>query len=316
VLDSLLLALTVTAVALLAPAHVALRRTGRHAHVGERGDSARRVRVVAAATVLGLASLGISALTGAGPAPSVVVAVVVAGGVVVNARLHRSWAVRGLAVWTLVVVAGLGLVAWLLHRTLVSAPSAPVIMTAGPAWLVLVYAVLRLRGPLRGRVEALAAREARSAPTDAGRPGALAPIVAGLAAAGLVAVVTVPLSPGAAPDSEPSQAGRTSTSRPSGTPASPPATLPEATGAPDGSAPSEPGPTETPTRDAGVSTPTAVTTGSTTTTATPVATTSSVPVDSTAPVSTEATKTPGWVKNSAKRPSGAPSPTPGGPARP
>ncbi|HSJ19157.1 MAG TPA: hypothetical protein VK964_01160 [Nocardioidaceae bacterium] len=319
-LDSLFLALTACAVALLVPASLALRRTGRHAHVAAPADSTRRVRVVVAATLLGLAALGVAALVGAGPAPALAAAGVVAGALGLNDRLHRSWAVRGLVVWTLVVVAGVGLVSWLLHRTLVSPASAPALMVAGVAWLVLLYVLARLRAPIRTRVEELAVRDAPSTPVDAGPGGPLVRAAAALVAAGLVGAVTVPERP-SVPDRAPSQAGRTSTPLPSHSPSS--STAPPGgatTSGSDAGTPSDAGPTlpagdaEEPAEGPGA------------TEATAEATTGTAAPDSPAAVSTadesetahpaQATKTPGYVKNSAKRPSGAPLPTPGGPSEP
>jgi hypothetical protein len=325
VLDSLLLALTASAVALLVPASLALRRTRRHAHVAEPGDSSRRRRVVAAALLLGLAALALSTLIGSGPAPAVGAAGVVAGAVALNDRLHRSWAVRGLVVWTLVVVAGVGLVSWLLHRTLVSPATAPALVTAGLAWLVLLYVLLSLRVPIRTRIEELAARDAGSTSADGGLRGPLVRGAAALAAAGLVGAVTMPERP-SAPDRAPSQAGRTSTPLPSSP--SPSTTPPEGArtnspsgvtrsgagspGSPEGGAvdPAD-GPEATETTDGATSAGTTSATGVPASSAPPSTAEATSPADP-----AEATKTPGYVKNSAKRPSGVPSPTPGGPSQP
>jgi hypothetical protein len=320
VLESLFLALTASAVALLVPASLALRRMGRHAHVAARGDSTRRVRVVVAATLLGLAALGASALVGAGPAPALAAAGVVAGALGLNDHLHRSWAVRGLVVWTLVVVAGVGLVSWLLHRTLVSPASAWALMIAGVAWLVLLYVLAGLRAPIRTRVEALAVRDGPSTPADAGPGGPLVRAAAALVAAGLVGAVTVPERP-SVPDRAPSQAGRTTTPLPSDSPSS--STAPPggaATSGPDAGTPSDTGPTP----PAGGADERAE--GPVATDTTAEATTGTAAPRSPAAVSTadesetahpaQATKTPGYVKNSAKRPSGVPLPTPGGPSQP
>jgi hypothetical protein len=320
VLDSLFLALTASAVALLVPASLTLRRTGRHAHVAEPGDPTRRARVVVAATLLGLAALGVSALIGAGPVPALVAAGVVAGAVGLNDRLHRSWAVRGLVVWTLVVVAGVGLVSWLLHRTLVSPASAPALMIAGVAWLVLLYVLVSLRAPIRTRVEALAVRDAPSTPADSGPGGPLVRAAAALVAAGLVGAVTVPALP-SVPDRAPSQAGRTSTPLPSDSPSS--STTPSGgstTSSPDAATASDAGPT----LPAGGADEPADGSGATDTTG-DAASGTAAPRSSAAPSTADAsatahpaqaTKTPGYVKNSAKRPSGVPLPTPGGPSQP
>jgi hypothetical protein len=321
VLDTLFLALTATAVVLLVPASLALRRTGRHAHVAELGGSTRRVRVVAAATLLGLAALAVNALIGSGPAPAVVVAGVVAGAVGLNDRLHRSWTVRGLVAWTLVAVAGVGLVGWLLHRTLVSPASAPALMTAGVAWLVLLYVLVSLRAPLRARVERMAVRDAGAAPEVAGPRGPLVRAAAALVAAGLVAAVTAP-ERASEPDRVPSQAGRTSTPLPtdssssSTTPPGGTTTTTPAGAAKSGagSAPRPAGGVEHPDDESGARGTTPRTT-STAAVPAPSGTPSTAEASSTAdPV--QATKTPGYVKNSAKRPPGVPSPTPGGPSQP
>jgi hypothetical protein len=316
VLDSLFLALTATALVLLVPASLALRRTGRHARVAEPAGSTRRVRVVAAAGLLGLAALGVSALIGSGPAPAVVVAGVVAGTVGLNYRLHRSWAVRGLVAWTLVVLAGVGLASWLLHRTLLSPASAPALMTAGLAWLVLLYGLVSLRTPIRRRIEVLAVRDAGATPERAGLRGPMVRAAAALVAAGLVATVTAPGLP-SEPDRAPSQAGRTSTPQPTDSPW--PSTTPtegaRAT-SPSGTTRSSAGSRGSPDSPDGpeVAETTAVPTS---TTGVP---TSSAPPSTAEATSTadpvQATKTPGYIKNSAKRPSGVPLPSPGGPSQP
>jgi hypothetical protein len=319
VLDSLFPALTASTVALLVPAVVALLRTARHAHVAEPGDATRRVRVVASATLLALVALGTSALTGSGPGVAAGTAVVVAGSVLVTARVHRRWAVRGLVVWALVIVATAGLVGWLLHRTLVSSASAPGLMAAGLAWLVLLYAVTRLRGSLRDDIEALATRDAE-APSGTGSRSRLVPAAVAVASAALVAVVTAPGGPGTAPGGPPSQAGRTSTPRPAATTA-PSGSGPGGASASQGAPASEPvrtrgsrrGSEQTPPSRSATSAPTGPEATAGASTPTTAQTTSG---GEAAPDAAQATKTPGWVKNSDKRPSGAPSPTPGGPGRP
>jgi hypothetical protein len=320
VLDTLFPALTATAILLWVPAWLALPGTGRHAHVAESGSSARRARVVGAAVLLGLAASGVSALIGTGPMTAVVVAGVVAGAIGLIDRRHPSWAVRGLVAWTLVWVAAIGLLGWLLHRTLVSPASAPALMTAGLAWLVLLYVLVGLRAPIRTRIEALAVRDVGSMRTDAGLRGPLLRAGTALAAAGLLGVVTVP-EPASEPDRAPSQAGRTSTpppADPTSSSTSPPrgsTTL--SVDGPKGAGSTTPRPTGAAGDAADGSESRSTTTGATSVMAVP---TSSV-APSTAEASStadpvKATKTPGHVKNSAKRPSGVPSPTPGGPSQP
>jgi hypothetical protein len=319
VLDSLFPALTASAVALLVPAVVALLRTARHAHVAEPGDATRRVRVVSSATLLALAALGISALTGSGPGAAAGAAVVLAGSVLLTAWAHRGWAVRGLAVWALVVVATAGLMGWLLNRTLVSSASAPGLMAVGLAWLVLLYALTRLRGPLRDDIEALATRDVE-APPATGSLSRLVPAAMAVVSAGLVAAVTAPPGPGAAPGGPPSQAGQTNAPRPSATTA-PSGSRPGGASASRGAKAAEPVRTRDPARGSDQAAPsrsaTSAPTGPEATSG--ASTPTNAPTTSggdAAPDSAQATKTPGWVKNSDKRPSGAPSPTPGGPGRP
>ena len=119
----MLLLLTVSAVILLVPAFVGLLGVEKHRHLAQSEDSGRWARVAVAATVVGLAALATAAVLGADAVPALAVAVVLSVSVLVWAPLSRSWAVRGVVVWALLVMAVLGFMAWLAQQIWVSSLS-------------------------------------------------------------------------------------------------------------------------------------------------------------------------------------------------
>lgn len=311
-LGSWLLTLTVSAALLLVPALVGLLGVRRHNHVAETAGATRRARVAVAGTLVGLAALGSAALFGAGAGPASLVAVVVTAALLLCAGRWHSWAVRGVVVGALLVVAVVGFLGWLLNRTLVSPAPAPSLLTAGIAWLVLLFGLTRAQLPVRDSLAALAVRDADEVPHGPGRRGPALSLAA-LVAAGAVAVaVTGSGGPGEAPDAPPSQAGH------SGEP-DPTASATSGPGAASGSAGTRPYPGPNGGTRAGRRSPGA---GEGSTTGTPedgtdapvVTTAAPSPTGSATPDPLDPTKTPGYIKNGDKRPTDVPSP--GGPHLP
>jgi hypothetical protein len=144
VLGSVLVLLAVTAAVLLVPSLVGLLGVERHRHLAETEDSTRRLRLVLAATLVGLASLLVVALAGGGVLAASVVAVVLAGSVLVWAPLSHTWAVRGVVVWALVVSGEAGLMAWFAYTFATSGPSALEWVLGGAVWLLLLLVLARL----------------------------------------------------------------------------------------------------------------------------------------------------------------------------
>jgi hypothetical protein len=149
VLGSVLVLLAVTAAVLLVPALVGLLGVERHRHLAETEDTTRRLRLVLAATLVGLASLLVVALAGGGVLAASVVAVVLAGSVLVWAPLSHTWAVRGVVVWALVVSGAAGLMGWFAYTFATSGPSALEWVLGGAAWLLLLLVLARLQRLVR-----------------------------------------------------------------------------------------------------------------------------------------------------------------------
>jgi len=191
VLDSVLLLLTVSAVILLVPAFVGLLGVEKHRHLAQSEDSGRRARVAVAATVVGLAALATGAVLGAEAVPALAVAVVLSVSVLVWAPLSRSWAVRGVVVWALLVMAVLGFMAWLAQQIWVSSLSPAERVGSVAGWLLLLLAVTRVQHyvrPVIGAQAGLVPGEAVAQHVPILRP--VLSLVALLAASGVVVAVT------------------------------------------------------------------------------------------------------------------------------
>lgn len=190
-LGSLFALFTVSAAVLLVPAFAAVLALPRHRHVAPAQDSGRRVRLIAAATAVALAGLAVAALLGAGPVTAAVVAAVLAGSVLVWTPLTRSWAVRGVVMWSLLVASSVGLLGWLLEQMVARDLSgAGVLVTAGTT-LVVLLVLWRGQGYVRDRISA----ETGLGPRGSGRQGIsvvrpLVSLAVLLAAGGVVSAVT------------------------------------------------------------------------------------------------------------------------------
>lgn len=232
----MLLLLTVSAVILLVPAFVGLLGVEKHRHLAQSEDSGRRARVAVAATLVGLAALATAAVLGADAVPALAVAVVLAVSVLVWAPLSRSWAVRGVVVWALLVMAVLGFMAWFAQQIWVSSLSTAERVVSVAGWLLLLLAVTRVQHyvrPVIGAQAGLVPGEAVAQHIPILRP--VLSLVALLAASGVVVAVTTD-DTGPAGERRSPQAGLTSsTDGTTGAPtagatlSAPPTTTPSAT---------------------------------------------------------------------------------------
>ncbi len=205
----MLLLLTVSAVILLVPAFVGLLGVEKHRHLAQSEDSGRWARVAVAATVVGLAALATAAVLGADAVPALAVAVVLAVSVLVWAPLSRSWAVRGVVVWALLVMAVLGFMAWLAQQIWVSSLSTTERVVSVAGWLLLLLAVTRVQHyvrPVIGAQAGLVPGEAVAQHIPILRP--VLSLVALLAASGVVVAVTTD-DTGPAGEGQSPQAGLT-----------------------------------------------------------------------------------------------------------
>jgi hypothetical protein len=217
VLGSALALLAVTAAALLVPALVGLMAVERHRHLAEAEDTTRRLRLVLAAILVGLASLLLVAQVGGDPLTAAMVAVVLAGSVLVWAPLTRSWAVRGVVVWALLVSGAAGLMGWLARSLAGSSPTAAAWLLGGTLWLLLLLALVRLqryaRAAIAGQAGLLPGPSAT--PTPLLRP---AVSLAALLAASGVVVTVASGNGGPVQEGDPPQAGVPGSSTTSGVP--------------------------------------------------------------------------------------------------
>lgn len=333
-LGSLLLTLTLSAVTLAVAAGVALLRVGRHAHVAATDGSARLVRLGVASTLVGLAALATAAVAGAGALAASVTAVVLGGSVLASAPAGRTWAVRGVVTWALLVVAAVGFLGWLGHRLLTSPLSATEVTVAGAAWSMAALAMVPLQRHARAWIGSRAARpvgvvdDSRSGSTGAKRR-ALLSLAALVAAVGVaVAVASGDLGVNPSPPVEAGQSGSPDVDRGQaspGTSTGPSSPSSAATDRADGGHPSGassvdqessgPDAGDEPGGDSG-------TTGSTSggagrgasTTPAPTSTATAQPTTSPEADPSESAKTPGYAKEKPNRPPDAPSP--GGPKLP
>jgi hypothetical protein len=148
--------LAVTAVALLVPAFAALLGVERRRHLAPAEDTSRRVRLAVAATMVALAAVGVAAVLQADPLPAVIVAVVLAGSVLVWAPLSRSWAVRGVVLWALLVTAAIAIVGWLLSQIVASSLSGPQVAVTVVVGLLLLLVLARGQRFVRDQITAQA----------------------------------------------------------------------------------------------------------------------------------------------------------------
>jgi hypothetical protein len=220
VLGSVLALLAVTAAALLVPALVGLMGVERHRHLAEAEDTTRRLRLVLAAILVGLASLIVVAQVGGDPLTAALIAVVLAGSVLVWAPLTRSWAVRGVVVWAILVSGAVGLLGWLAHSLAASSPSAAAWLLGGTLWLLLLLALARLQRYARAAIAGQAGLlpGASATPTPLLRP---AVSLAALLAASGVVVAIASGNGGPVQEGRPPQAGLPGSSTTSGVPPQP-----------------------------------------------------------------------------------------------
>lgn len=206
-LSSLLLMLTTSAAVLLVPASVGLLSAGRHAHMATVDGSTRRTRLFAASALVCLGSFGSTSLFGVAPVPAAAVATVMAGSVLAWWRLARSWAVRGVLVWSLAVAGTVGLVGWAAEHVLSSAGTKAELVTGVSGWFLLVLAAARLGSDVWKRIAERALRRPPTQDEGSARPvPRLAPV---LAVAGL-AIAVAASGTGLGEESHPPGGGRTS----------------------------------------------------------------------------------------------------------
>jgi hypothetical protein len=217
VLGSVLLMLTTSAVVLLLPASVGLLSAGRHAHMAAVGDSRRRARLGYGVALVSLGGLGTTALMHAGPAVASLVAALLAASFLAWWPLSRSWAVRGVVVWGLLVASTGGLVGWLAQRVVGAAGSLTELLLGSCGWLALVLALAGLHGHVKERVARRALRHT-STPRESPHSPPTPWLMATLALAGLTVVLAVS-GPDLTEGWRSPLAGGTSTDRPSRTPA-------------------------------------------------------------------------------------------------
>lgn len=205
-LSTLLLMLTTSAAVLLVPASVGLLSAGRHAHMAAVDDSTRRTRLVAASVLVCLGSFGTTTLLGVAPVPAAAIATVMAGSVLAWWRLARSWAVRGVLVWSLVVAGTVGLVGWAAEHVVSAAGTEAELVSGVCGWFLLVLAVARLGSDVWKRIAERALRRPPTPEEGSPRPAPrLAPI---LAVAGL-AIAVAASGTGLGEESRPSEGERT-----------------------------------------------------------------------------------------------------------
>jgi hypothetical protein len=334
VLGSLFLTLTLSAVTLAVAAGVALLRVGRHAHIAATDRSARLVRLAVASTLVGLAALATAEVAGGGALAASVTALVLGGSVPAAAPAGRTWAVRGVVTWALLVVAAVGFLGWLGHRLLTSPLSATEVTVAGAAWSMAALAMVPLQRHARAWIGSRAARPVgaldEADPRDKGanrRPLlSLAVLVAAVGVAVAVATGDLGVTPSRPVEAGQSGSpdvdrGRASTGTSTG-PASPSTAATERAddGRPSGASGAD---QERPGSDAGDeqggdSGTTGPTSGGAgaggSATPAPTSTATAQPTTSPEADPSESAKTPGYAKEKPNRPPGAPSP--GGPKLP
>jgi hypothetical protein len=155
------------------------------------------MRLVVAATLVGLATLAIVAVLAAAevldvsPLAASVVALVLAGSVLVWAPLRSTWAVRGVVLWALLITGAVGLMTWVLDRILSSSLDVAGLTLSGAGWLLLL---LSIGVVLRHARDWIAARAGLGVEAPEGQHLAvLRPVLslaALLAASGVVVAVT------------------------------------------------------------------------------------------------------------------------------
>lgn len=207
-LESVLWLLTISAVVLLVPAFAALLGVERRRHVAPAEDSSRRVRLVVAATFVGLAGLAVAALLDAEPLEALIVAAVLGGSVLAWAPLSTSWAVRGVVMWALLVDAAVALIGWLVQQLADTSMDAAQLVVAGAVGLLLLVVLARGQQYARNLIGAQAGLIAGA---GRGHIPILRPLVslAALLAAGSVVVAVTNEDTG--PEGGGPQAGRSGT---------------------------------------------------------------------------------------------------------
>jgi hypothetical protein len=125
VLGTWLLSLTVTSAVLLVPALVAVLTASRRSHRAVARGLQRRLRLVAAATVVGAAAVVVRAVLGGGALSAVLEAGVLAASVLGVAPPRRTWAVRAVVVRALLGTVTVSGLFGLAHRAASSGPPLP-----------------------------------------------------------------------------------------------------------------------------------------------------------------------------------------------
>lgn len=301
---SLLPMLTTATAVLLVPASAALLGAGQHAHMAPVTESARRARLGWAASLVGLGGLGTTVLLGADAATGSLVAVLLVGALLVWWRLTRSWAVRGVVVWALLVAGAVGLLGWLAERLVASSSSVAGMVAGSAGWLVLALAFARLLGHVRERIARRAQRHGSgSSESTPARRLPWLPSVLALAGATLVVAVVG----GGIGGGEHSEAGRTSGERPTSTPSAD-----RSTTSGSGSRSSRDASPDGPRRARRTAVPAGAGSSAVPRPSTTAPATSEAPAPA-APASPQTSKTPGYEKDHPNRPDHAGSPGPGRP---
>jgi cellulose synthase/poly-beta-1,6-N-acetylglucosamine synthase-like glycosyltransferase len=159
----------IASVAMLVPATLLVFTVGssrRTTIMRRRAD----VRLVLTALGIGLATLAIGALVGAGPMRSAVVAVVLGASVLAWLPAGRHWAQRGTLAWALTVDAGLLYLAWVAQWTLSSELSTASLVASALLWLLELFVFLIGLGYVWEFVDVLTRREWTAYVDPARRP--------------------------------------------------------------------------------------------------------------------------------------------------
>lgn len=160
-LHSTLALLVVCVVSLLLPATALVFTVGRrraHVRAHVRAQDRGTLGVAGAAVLVALASLGLAALLGAEPVPATLVALVLAGSVLVWLPMAAAWAVRGVVAWGLTVTAGLSYLAYVLHWMLTSDLGAAALVAGGVLWLLELFVLVLAWGYVWELVDVVARR--------------------------------------------------------------------------------------------------------------------------------------------------------------
>jgi cellulose synthase/poly-beta-1,6-N-acetylglucosamine synthase-like glycosyltransferase len=148
----------VVAVVLLVPTTGIVLVTGRRRR-RRHAEPRPAATVLLVTAVLGLAGGTLALLLGAAPVRAAVTAALVGGSVLLWWPVGRSWAVRGLAAWSMSVLASVSFLAYTATWTLTAAISPASAVASGVLWLVEAFVVLIGLGHLWEFVDVLTRRQ-------------------------------------------------------------------------------------------------------------------------------------------------------------